>query len=616
MVRFVTLDQASQDPQSTSADARPPAAAPAPIQRNVLADWTRALAATAGIADAPRRTLPTLVLEIAASTPSSPALLSDTESLTYGELARFIQRVAYWAGNIGLGQGDTVALLMENRPTYVALWLGLSRVGISVALLNTNLRGDALAHCARAAGPKVIIVAVAMLSAWESAGQHLDAVAVWSWEEDVGGRPCLKTTLEALPDASLPALANGPTTSDRALLIYTSGTTGLPKAANVSHGRVLSWALWFAGMLDTGPSDRMYDCLPLYHSVGGVVAVGAVLARGGSVVIAPSFSASRFFEDVRRWDCTLAQYIGELCRYLLASPVRQAENLHKLRAICGNGLRDDVWRPFEARFGIPRIFEFYASSEGTFSLYNMEGEPGAIGRVPSFMRAGFPAAIVTLDTQTGEPARDAEGRCVRAAKGESGEALGRIAARGSNAFEGYTDASATERKIVRDVFAPGDAWMRTGDLMRIDARGFWYFVDRIGDTFRWKGENVSTLEVAEVLRSAPGIRDACVYGVKVPGADGRAGMAALTVSPAFDLADLACHLGERLPTYAQPVFLRVTDSLDLTGTMKHQTRGFAEAGFDPSATADRLFVLRKSLQGYERLTPVIFAAIAAKEFAF
>ncbi len=607
----MTLEESANDTaQSTEAQR---GAAMQPAQRNVLTDWTRALAATAGIADVPKQTLPMLVTDMAACTPDAPALLSDTESLSYRELAGLMARVARWAESQGLGQGDTVALLMENRPAYVALWLGLTRVGISVALLNTNLRGDALAHCFLAALPKAIIVSAALMPAWGSAVAIVnDGIPAWCWE-DGSHSTGLRSALEAFPDGPLLEASDGPTISDRALLIYTSGTTGLPKAANVSHGRVLSWALWFAGMLDTGPADRMYDCLPLYHSVGGVVAVGALLARGGSVVIVPSFSASRFFDDIRRWDCTLAQYIGELCRYLVSTPVRPSENNHRLRAMCGNGLREDVWRAFEARFAIPRIVEFYAASEGTFSLYNMEGEPGAIGRVPGFLRHRFPAVIVQLDPETGEPARNAEGRCTKAAVDESGEALGRIASRGANAFEGYTDAGATERKILRDAFAPGDAWMRTGDLMRIDARGFWYFVDRLGDTFRWKGENVSTLEVAEVLRDVPGVTDACVYGVKVPRADGRAGMAALTVTAGFDIGVLTDRVLARLPAYARPVFLRLTDSLTLTGTMKHQTHAFADAGFDPATTKDRLLMFDKSRQAYEPLTPASFAAIGSGE---
>jgi fatty-acyl-CoA synthase len=273
----------------------------------------------------------------------------------------------------------------------------------------------------------------------------------------------------------------------------------------------------------------MYNCLPLYHSVAGVVAVGSVLSAGGSVVIAEKFSASRFWPDVVRFKCTLFQYIGELCRYLVNAPTSPREREHSLRLCCGNGLRADVWTNFKERFSIPQIIEFYAASEGTFSLFNIEDEPGAIGHVPPFLWPTFPAVIVRYDGERDGPYRDEHGRCVRCPPTESGEALGRIGGTGSlkTRFEGYMNAVETEKKIVRNVFEDGDAWYTTGDLMRMDERGFIYFVDRVGDTFRWKGENVSTSEVEQALSSCPGVLDIAVYGVTVPYADGRARTAAI-----------------------------------------------------------------------------------------
>lgn len=584
----------------------------APAAKSVLADWTRALGATAEIASAPDRTLPDIVGQMASDMPDAPALLSDSERFTYAELNARVNRYARWARNTGFRKGDVVALLMENRPEYVAVWLGLSKAGVAVALLNTNLRGAALSHCVLAAAAKAVIVSAAFIDVWDGAAGHLAAAPdVHLHGEDRAGHARLDTALERFPGNLIPPDQHHVTIADRALLIYTSGTTGLPKAANVSHGRVLSWSLWFAGMLDTGPSDRMYDCLPLYHSVGGVVAIGAVLARGGSVVVAPGFSASKFWDDIGRWNCTLAQYIGELCRYLLSTPVRPSERVHGLRAICGNGLRKDVWEEFQLRFAVPRIVEFYAASEGTFSLYNMEGEPGAIGRVPGFLSHRFPAVLVRFDETTGFPYRNEEGRCVRVPRGERGEAIGRISLRGGDApsFEGYTDHAATAAKVLRDVFAEGDAWVRTGDLMRIDARGFWYFVDRIGDTFRWKGENVATADVAAVLSSCKGVRDAAVYGVEVPGAEGRAGMAALEVSPSFDLRDLAARVTDRLPVYARPVFLRLTKDIAVTGTFKHQTKHLQDEGFDPRRIPDRLFLFDGSREAYVPLDDAQFRAV-------
>ena len=582
--------------------------------REVLSDWTRALAATADITSERERTLPVLLERMAETCGAAPALLSEKEQFTYSALNARVNRYARWAQTTGLTCGDTVALLMENRPEYVAIWLGLTKVGVVVALLNTHLRGAALAHCVTAAAAKAVIVSASFENAWDSTEHYLGvAPPVYLHGCDAPGRIRIDAALELYSNEN-PAQGERPVTiADRALLIYTSGTTGLPKAANVSHGRVLSWALWFAGLLDTGPSDRMYDCLPLYHSVGGVVAVGALLARGGSVVIVPGFSASKFWDDIVRWECTTAQYIGELCRYLLSTPVGVSERKHKLRALCGNGLRGDVWQEFQARFAVPRVLEFYAASEGTFSLYNVEGEPGAIGRVPGFLSHRFPAALVRYDAASGLPYRDEHGLCIRVPRGEVGEAIGRIASGGVDApaFEGYTDPAATEGKILRNVFATGDAWMRTGDLMRIDGRGFWYFVDRIGDTFRWKGENVATTEVSAVLSSCDGVNDIAVYGVLVPGADGRAGMAALSISGAFDLDQFATRIQGTLPAYARPVFLRLMSELAVTGTFKHQTSALRDEGFDPLRTADKLYVFDADRNGYVALDTAMFDAIAS-----
>jgi fatty-acyl-CoA synthase len=269
----------------------------------------------------------------------------------------------------------------------------------------------------------------------------------------------------------------------------------------------------------------MYNCLPMYHSVGGVVATGAVLVAGGAVVIRERFSASRFWDEIARWDCTLFQYIGELCRYLAAAPPHPSETGHRLRLACGNGLRGDIWEAFQQRFNIPRILEFYAATEGSFSLYNCEGKPGAIGRLPPYLAHRFPVAIVRSDLDTGDVVRGPDGRCLRCAPDEVGEAIGRLSEAGSGTggrFEGYTDPGATDKKILRNVFAEGDAWYRSGDLMRKDRAGYVYFADRIGDTFRWKGENISTNEVEEIVAHCPDVTDAVVYGVPIPDADGRA----------------------------------------------------------------------------------------------
>ncbi|MBV9828344.1 MAG: long-chain-acyl-CoA synthetase [Alphaproteobacteria bacterium] len=579
---------------------------------SALKDWVRALEATASLNGAPTVTLPTLINDLAASFGDAPALLSDRQSLTYRELAARANRYARWALAHGIHSGDVVCLLMPDTPEYVAVWLGLTRVGAVVALINTNISGEALAHAIKTAAPVGMIVGgtfqdrLPELTPWLPTRPHY-------WVHGNGTAGSLEVDLVRYADTGLePAECPLPRLRDRALLIYTSGTTGLPKAANVSHHRIMQWCFWFAGLLDTSPNDRMYNCLPLQHSVGGIVAVGALLVRGGSVVLPGRFSASRFWDDIVRWECTLFQYIGELCRYLLNSPPHPQETSHKLRMCVGNGLAPEVWRPLQARFKLPRILEFYAATEGSFSLYNVEGEPGAIGRIPGFLRHRFPVAIVRFDVERGEPERGADGLCIRCSANETGEALGKLGDTAGR-FEGYTDPDASERKILRNVLAPGDAWFRTGDLMRRDASGFFYFMDRIGDTFRWKGENVSTTEVAGIIASCPGVKEAVVYGVKVPGADGRAGMAALTTSADFDVAALRQHLGDGLPDYARPVFLRLRSEIDATATFKPKKQELMAQGFDPTATTDALYIDDRSRQAYLPLDAAAFARVTAGE---
>jgi fatty-acyl-CoA synthase len=578
----------------------------------VAKSWLRAIELTARVDASPTHLLADIVERYAKETPNRPAILSEHETFTYGELASRINRYARWALANEIGIGDTVCLLMPSRPEYLAAWLGITRVGAVVALINTHLVGESLAHCIDVAQPRHVIVAAGLADAFQCASPYLESgPRVWIHGDHHDS--CIDKFLDRLDGSPLSPAESRPVTLEHcALLIYTSGTTGLPKAARVSHRRVLNWGSWFAGLTDAGPDDRMYNCLPIYHSVGGVVATGSMLVAGASVVLAEKFSARRFWDDVTRWDCTLFQYIGELCRYLLTAEPSPSEATHRLRLCCGNGLRGDVWEAFKARFAIPQILEFYAATEGNFSLYNVEGKPGAIGRIPSFLAGRFPAAIVRFDVDAGIPVRNAEGLCIRCEHGEVGEALGRIgvARDGGGRFEGYTNSGDTDKKILRDVFAPGDVWFRTGDLMRRDEQGYFYFVDRIGDTFRWKGENVATSEVAEAITSCAGVIDASVYGVAVPGSEGRAGMAALVVRDRFDLATLHRHLAERLPAYARPLFVRIRPGLDMTETFKQKKQSLIAEGFDPDSVSDALYIEDTFRGAYVPLDANLHAGIA------
>jgi fatty-acyl-CoA synthase len=575
-----------------------PKAARAPSASKI---WLKAIELTARIETLPGRLFADIVDDWAQRQPERAALVTDDATLDYAGLSKRINRYARWARSVGVAKGDTVALIIPNGIDYVAAWLGISRVGGVVALINTKLVGPSLAHCLDVARPLHIIVAHDLVETLERATPHLKTDAkIWT-HGGVRSERAIDVVLAALDDGPLSSEEHGHVTiDDRALLIYTSGTTGLPKAASISHRRILNWGFWFAGLTGATPQDRLYDCLPLFHSVGGIVAPCSMLAAGGSVVIAGKFSASHFWPDIVRHDCTLFQYIGELCRYLLKAPPSEYENRHRLRLVCGNGLRGDIWEDFQARFAIPRILEFYAATEGNFSLFNVEGQPGAIGRIPPLLAHRFPASLVRLDPDSGAPLRNEEGFCIACARGEAGEAIGRIgtADEGGGRFEGYTDAGETEKKILRDVFARGDAWFRTGDLMRIDDKGFFHFVDRIGDTFRWKGENVATSEVNEAVRAFPGVIDATTYGVCIPATDGRAGMSAIVVNQGFDIEALPAHLAQRLPAYACPVFIRISRELDATETFKQKKGDLAREGFDPGAISDPLFMLEPKSGAY------------------
>jgi fatty-acyl-CoA synthase len=586
-----------------------------------LKAWVRALELTAPITKHPAVTLPTLIDDLADRFGASDALASNESRLSYRALAQQANRYARWALDQGLGRGDVVCLVMRNCPEYMAIWLGITRTGAVVALVNTNLVGDSLAHAIRIVAPRHVIVGADLADAVADAMPRLARAVPWSVHgPGAAGLPRIDDAIAtASGDPLTKAECPTPSIADRALYIYTSGTTGLPKAANVSHHRVMQWSHWFAGMLDTKAADRMYDCLPMYHSIGGIVATGAMLVNGGSVVIRQRFSARDFWDDIEVSDCTLFQYIGELCRFLVNSPPHPLEREHHIRICCGNGMGAGVWREFQERFRIPRILEFYAATEANFSLYNCEGKPGAIGRIPPFLAHRFPVALVKFDDVAGAPVRDADGFCTRCDVNEIGEAISKIVDDGSapqSKFDGYSDAEASAKKVLRNVFVLGDAWFRTGDLMRKDGEGFFYFVDRIGDTFRWKGENVSATEVADAIAATPGVIEAVVYGVSVPGAEGRAGMAAIVTGPEFELGAFHRDLAGRLPEYARPLFLRLLAEIAVTGTFKPMKADFARGAYDPSATSDAIHFYDRARQAFVRLDDALYQRIQSRQVRF
>ena len=404
------------------------------------------------------------------------------------------------------------------------------------------------------------------------------------------------------------------TLDDRCVYVYTSGTTGLPKAANINHYRVSAMALGFSSVMEAGKTDRLYDCLPMYHSNGGILATLGLLIRGGSVVISEKLSVREFWSDIIKYQCTLFFYIGEVCRYLLNAPPSAHDRQHRIRLICGNGLRPDIWHKFSERFGIKKIREFYGATEGNIALFNFDSCPGAVGRIPKWAEKRFVVKVVRYDVENEKPMRDADGHCIPCQPGESGEIIGEIIDdpnAPANRFEGYADTKANETKILRNVFREGDAWFRSGDLVTRDERGYFYFVDRIGDTFRWKGENISTSEVAETINRHPGVASCAVYGVSIANHDGKAGMAALHLSEhePFDLARMTRHLLDHLPPHARPIFLRLRREADMTGTFKIRKVDLIKEGLVPRDHNEPVYIFDAEAESYRLLDDATRMAI-------
>lgn len=547
------------------------------------------------------------------------ALIFEGERYTYRQLDTLANRFAAWADAQGVQRGDTVAILLPNRAEYMPAWAGLAKIGASAALINNNLTGAALAHCLSISGATHVITDRETITAIDTIRAGL-ARPLTYWVIDAPQD--LSEDRRAL-DLKEPKLAPerpsrdrraGLKASDVAMYIYTSGTTGMPKAAKITHMRAQLYMRAFAGATAATPEDRLYNTLPLYHSTGGLCGVGAALLNGATLVLRRKFSATHFWDDVAEHDCTIFVYIGELCRYLVNQPWHQKERSHRLRLAFGNGLRPDVWTEFQERFGVGEVLEFYGSTEGNVSMFNFDGQPGAIGRVPPYLRGNFSVRLVKFDIEAELPVRGEDGLCMEAPAGEPGEAIGLIKNDARHNYTGYADKAASERKVLRDVFEHGDAWFRTGDLMRQDEAGYFYFVDRIGDTFRWKGENVSTTEVAEALGHFPGVDEVNVYGVKIDKLDGRAGMAAITPGADFQLENLRDYLARELPGYARPIFIRIQPAIETTGTFKYRKVDLVRDGFDPAKTEQKLYFDDPEQGRYVEITREVYERIQSGAF--
>ncbi|WP_291841468.1 long-chain-acyl-CoA synthetase [Maricaulis sp.] len=545
--------------------------------------------------------------------PDRPMAILDDGEVSYRQFDALANRVARWALSRGLKPGDAVSLFMTNRWEYIAVWFGLSKVGVVTSLINNQLTGASLAHCLTIGEGKHAIVEASLGEAYAAAKAcGIDAVTAWSFDGAMDGSENLDVALAAEHDTRPDRSVRSEVKPEAPVLkMFTSGTTGLPKAALMTHVRALYYLNIFAIIAKAKPEDRMMMVLPLYHATGGLCGVGCALSFGGALIIRPRFSASAFWPDVQRFKATLFMYVGELCRFLINSPVVPEEKHHTLRCAIGNGMRRDVWEAFQARFALKDIVEFYGSTEGNVGLVNAYNQPGAVGRVPNYLKHRFNIDLVKFDLDSEMPLRDTDGHCIPCEPGEVGEAIGRIDPDDARfRFDGYGSKEDTEKKVLRDVYEKGDAWFRTGDLMSRDKLGYYYFVDRVGDTFRWKSENVATGEVAEAL-AFDRVEQANVYGVEVNGHSGRAGMAALVIDAArpVDLEALHTHVHKALPAYARPLFLRLQPHTDTTGTFKFRKVDLVKDGFDPARVSDPILLDHPGEGRYVPLTPELYQAV-------
>jgi fatty-acyl-CoA synthase len=546
-----------------------------------------------------------LIREQARRIPDRVALRFEDETVTYGAYDAEVNRVAAALARAGAGAGTPVAILCLNSPLFLVALGAVAKLGAIGALLNTHVAGAGLTHVLRVSQATVGVCDAHALEALAGvAGTHAveflaDAPATAPLP--AGARPLA----DALPggeaqEPDIPDVRGG----DVFLYIYTSGTTGYPKPAIVRHLRFTMGGIGLAQMLGLEAGETVYAPLPLYHGESLFVGFSPAFRAGGAFASRRRFSASAFLDDVRRHEAVAFVYVGELCRYLLRQPPSARDRDHRLRVAAGAGLRPDIWIGFQERFGIPRIVEMYGATEGNVALQNLDGRVGSVGKPPAVL--ADTVRLARVDPTRGEIVRGPDGFCIPCAVDEPGELLGRLGA-GTMEYDGYTDRRATERKVVRDAFEPGDAWFRTGDLLRCDADGYYYFVDRIGDTFRWKGENVATQEVADVLNGAPGVTETNVYGVMVPDHDGRAGMAAVVPAEgrAFDGRAFYAHAGRHLPAYARPAFVRIVPEMDVTGTLKQRKHALAAEGWDPARVTDPLFVRDDAGRTYVPLTAAL-----------
>ncbi|MEG0861042.1 MAG: long-chain-acyl-CoA synthetase [Pseudomonas sp.] len=556
-----------------------------------------------------------------------PFLIYAGQSLSYAQVDARANQMAHTFYAKGLRAGDVCGLLMENRPAFFYTWFGLVKLGVVVAFINTQVTGKALLHALQTTAAKSVVVGEECLANLQ-ATDDLPALSYWllpdtenPWSGALprGVDAHFAARLHSAPASTFPReMRAGIEAQATTLLIFTSGTTGLPKAARYSHMRWMSSGDVMQVTLPATCEDVFYCCLPLYHGAAATSVTSTALRAGASIVVRRKFSVREFWKDVRQHHISVFQYIGEICRYLLNQPVQDGERDHSLRCMLGAGLTPESWQRWVERFGPVQIFEGWGSTESNANLINVDNYPGSCGRVPDWGRTNL--RLVRYDVENDCHPRDEHGFYQLCEVGEVGEAMGFIIDHpdiGGGRFEGYTSAQASESKIRRNVLSDGDAYWSSGDLLRQDADGYCYFVDRIGDTFRWKSENVSTQEVADALGDLPGLELINIYGVQVPGHEGRAGMAAVLMQSGqgFDPEAFYALTDSCLPRYAAPVFVRVSAAADLTSTFKLRKVDLQRQGYCPQACQDPLFIRDDQARTYQPYSAAALQRAGLQPFA-
>ncbi|HNN28916.1 MAG TPA: long-chain-acyl-CoA synthetase, partial [Agitococcus sp.] len=550
----------------------------------------------------------------------SAVLYKDTQ-LNYLQFNQWVNRIAHYFLAQGLKKGDVVTVFIENRPELLATVLGLAKIGVTCALVNTSQTGKVLTHSINLVKPKMAVIGDELVGSFNDVRKELTLGAdkvYWLADQDtlkeVGTAPKgfknLATEIQNSPSYN-PPTTNQVYYSDGLFYIYTSGTTGMPKAAIFSHGRWMKAYGIFGSVMDLNHKDIIYVTLPFYHATAMAVCFGAALYGGAGVAMRRKFSAREFWDDIRKYNASAIGYVGELCRYLMEVPAKPEDKAHRVRKMVGNGMRANIWGPFKNRFGVEEVYELYGSSEGNIGFNNIFNFDNTVGFCP------LPYSIVKYDKENDSFVRDANGFMIKAEKGEAGLLIGKITAR--TPFDGYTDPAKNESCILKDVFEAGDRYFNTGDLVRDIGFRHAQFVDRLGDTFRWKGENVSTTEVENLMCSYPSLAEAVVYGVEIPNTNGRAGMAAITPHEGMeiDYAHLLEHLRKEMPVYAIPVFLRQQQKMETTGTFKYQKNNLKKDGFDINAAhGEPLFVWLPGTTSYQPLTAEILENINKGAYRF